>query len=138
MLVDQAMLNMTLGADGSIYYALGKDLYRIAVPDTDATLRELRLNDEPLAGFAPGITEYYMPGLRASSRERRSESHPDRGERDDRENEGRYLNPRDRSRREVEEGVPHPLESKQEHDVEASLLSKGSPPRTGAIRFFCP
>lgn len=66
------MLNMTLGADGSIYYALGKDLYRIAVPETDATLREQRLNDEPLAGFAPGITEYYMPGLRAVSVEARA------------------------------------------------------------------
>lgn len=67
VLVDQAMLNMTLGAGGSIYYALGKDLYRIAVPETDATLRELRLNDEPLAGFAPGITEYRVPGRRAAS-----------------------------------------------------------------------
>lgn len=58
VIIDDFINNMTIGIDGSIYYALGKELYRIAVPETDATLKSISINGKPIASFSPGITHY--------------------------------------------------------------------------------
>ncbi|MFJ7935646.1 hypothetical protein [Sporosarcina sp. NPDC096371] len=58
VLVEDFMNNMSLGVDGSIYYALGSELYQIAVPETDATLTSITADGELLPGFSPGMTNY--------------------------------------------------------------------------------
>ncbi|MBS4208178.1 hypothetical protein [Bacillus sp. FJAT-50079] len=58
IIVDDFMNNMTIGVDGSIYYALGNELYQIAVPETDATLKNITINGQPLSQFSPGVTNY--------------------------------------------------------------------------------
>lgn len=60
-IIDSGFVNdMTLGIDGSIYYApeAGTNLSRIAIPETDATLSSININGVPLKGFSPGILEY--------------------------------------------------------------------------------
>ncbi|RIX49346.1 hypothetical protein D3P08_22595 [Paenibacillus nanensis] len=59
--IDDRFTNeMTLGIDGSIYYAPEAKtyLYRIAVPETDATLAALTVDGREVAGFSPGILNY--------------------------------------------------------------------------------
>lgn len=59
--IDNGFINdMTLGIDGSIYYApeAGTNLSRIAIPETDATLSSINIDGVPLKGFSPGILEY--------------------------------------------------------------------------------
>ncbi|CAM3904298.1 S-layer-like y domain-containing protein [Cohnella lubricantis] len=59
--IDETFTNiMTLGIDGSIYYAPDANtyLYRIAVPETDATLSSLTIDGQEAAGFSPGILQY--------------------------------------------------------------------------------
>ena len=58
VLVEDFMNNMSVGVDGSIYYALGSKLYQIAVPETDATLKSITVDGELLPGFSPGQTNY--------------------------------------------------------------------------------
>ena len=58
VLVEDFMNNMSLGVDGSIYYALGSKLYQIAVPETDATLKSITADGKVLPGFSPGRTNY--------------------------------------------------------------------------------
>lgn len=60
LITDEFVNNMTLGVDGSIYYApgAGTSLVRIAVPETDATLSSLTVDGQPLEGFSPGILHY--------------------------------------------------------------------------------
>ena len=58
VLVEDFMNNMSVGVDGSIYYALGSNLYQIAVPETDATLKSIMVDGEPLSDFSPGRTNY--------------------------------------------------------------------------------
>ncbi|RDW20647.1 FIMAH domain-containing protein [Oceanobacillus chungangensis] len=58
VIVDEFMNNMTIGVDGSIYYALGNKLYRIPVPETDATLSSITIGGKRIADFSPGITDY--------------------------------------------------------------------------------
>ncbi len=61
--LDDIFVNdMTIGIDGSIYYApdAGTKLSRIAVPETDATLSDLTVDGETIAGFSPGVTKYEL------------------------------------------------------------------------------
>lgn len=57
-LADGLVNNMTVGLDGSIYYALENQLYRIAVPQTDATLKSISIGGAPLSDFSPGTMAY--------------------------------------------------------------------------------
>ncbi|MDF2650210.1 MAG: hypothetical protein K0Q73_6015, partial [Paenibacillus sp.] len=59
---DTFVNDMTLGIDGSIYYApeAGTALSRIAVPETDATLAGITVNGTPLEGFSPGVLKYTL------------------------------------------------------------------------------
>ena len=54
--------DMTLGMDGSIYYApeAGTTIARIAVPETDATLSAIYLDEVLLKDFSPGKLTYYV------------------------------------------------------------------------------
>ncbi|MEK4250560.1 S-layer homology domain-containing protein [Paenibacillus sp. FSL W7-1287] len=59
--LDETFTNeMTIGIDGSIYYAPGAKtfMYRIAIPETDATLSALAVNGTPIANFSPGVLTY--------------------------------------------------------------------------------
>ncbi|MGG3280263.1 S-layer homology domain-containing protein [Paenibacillus solani] len=60
MVVDTFVNSMTLGIDGSIYYApnAGTSLSRIAIPQTDATLASLTIDGADISGFSPGILNY--------------------------------------------------------------------------------
>lgn len=58
MLADGLVNNMTVGADGSIYYALENQLFKIAVPQTDATLKSITVDGKVLDNFSPGKTSY--------------------------------------------------------------------------------
>lgn len=60
MVVDTFVNSMTLGIDGSIYYApnAGTSLSRIAIPQTDATLESLTIDGADISGFSPGILNY--------------------------------------------------------------------------------
>src|SRR4051794_27306714 len=58
VLEEDFMNSMTIGIDGSIYYALGSELHKIAVPETDATLKSITINGEALEGFQQGILNY--------------------------------------------------------------------------------
>ena len=54
--------DMTLGMDGSIYYApeAGTTIARIAVPETDATLSAIYLDEVLLKDFSPGKLTYHV------------------------------------------------------------------------------
>ncbi|MFE7062871.1 carbohydrate binding domain-containing protein [Sutcliffiella sp. NPDC057660] len=58
VLVEDFMNSMTVGVDGSIYYALGSELYKIPVPETDATLTAISIDGEVIEGFQPGKLNY--------------------------------------------------------------------------------
>ncbi|CAM3384840.1 S-layer homology domain-containing protein [Marinicrinis lubricantis] len=60
VVVDEFVNSMTLGIDGSIYYApnAGASLSRIAVPETDATLSKLTVDGQLLEGFSSGVLNY--------------------------------------------------------------------------------
>ncbi len=58
VLVEDFMNNMTVGANGSIYYALGSELHEIAIPETDATLKSIKVDGKLLTNFTPGLQEY--------------------------------------------------------------------------------
>ncbi|WP_045522988.1 hypothetical protein [Neobacillus niacini] len=58
VLEEDFMNSMTIGTDGSIYYALGSELHKIAVPETDATLKSITINGEALEGFQQGVLNY--------------------------------------------------------------------------------
>ncbi|SDN56785.1 PQQ-like domain-containing protein [Psychrobacillus sp. OK028] len=58
VLVEDFMNNMTVGANGSIYYALGSELHEIAIPETDATLSTIKVDGEILTNFTPGLQKY--------------------------------------------------------------------------------
>lgn len=58
VLVDDFMNSMTVGVDGSIYYALGSELYKIPVPETDATLTTISIDGKTIEGFQPGKLNY--------------------------------------------------------------------------------
>lgn len=60
IIVNDFLNSMTIGIDGSIYYApdAGAKLSRIAIPQTDATLSALTLNGELIDGFSPGVLKY--------------------------------------------------------------------------------
>ncbi|WP_186668410.1 S-layer homology domain-containing protein [Sporosarcina sp. BP05] len=58
VLVEDFMNNMSLGVDGSIYYALGSNLHKIAIPETDATLSSITADGKLLSDFSPGLTKY--------------------------------------------------------------------------------
>ncbi|OCA81457.1 hypothetical protein A8F94_21485 [Bacillus sp. FJAT-27225] len=60
VLVEDFMNSMTVGVDGSIYYALGSELYKIPVPETDATLRSININGKEIEDFHPGKLNYTM------------------------------------------------------------------------------
>lgn len=60
VLEESFMNSMTVGVDGSIYYALGKELYEIAIPETDATLKSLTVNGETPKEFSPGELNYTL------------------------------------------------------------------------------
>ena|GEM_PF-1215342 len=62
VIVDSFLNSMTLGIDGSIYFApgAGTNLSKIAVPQTDATLSSLTVNGAPISGFSPGVLKYKM------------------------------------------------------------------------------
>ncbi|MBO1005319.1 FIMAH domain-containing protein [Pseudogracilibacillus auburnensis] len=55
---------MTLGIDGSIYFApeAGTSLARIAVPQTDATLAALTIEGVAVEQFSPGVLNYEVEG----------------------------------------------------------------------------
>lgn len=63
LVVDSFVNSMTLGIDGSIYFApnAGTSLSRIAVPETDATLYALTVGGNSIAGFSPGVLSYSVP-----------------------------------------------------------------------------
>ena len=60
IIVSDFLNSMTIGIDGSIFYApdAGVSMSRIAVPQTDATLSAITVNGVPLEGFSPGIVKY--------------------------------------------------------------------------------
>ncbi|WP_052342791.1 carbohydrate binding domain-containing protein [Bacillus sp. EB01] len=58
VLVEDFMNSMTVGVDGSIYYALGGELYKIPVPETDATLRAINIDGKGIEDFQPGKLNY--------------------------------------------------------------------------------
>ncbi|MEH7388072.1 WD40 repeat domain-containing protein, partial [Bacillus sp. JJ1521] len=60
VLVEDFMNSMTVGVDGSIYYAIGSELHKIGVPETDATLKSITIDGEALEGFQPGATRYTL------------------------------------------------------------------------------
>jgi hypothetical protein len=60
VLVEDFMNNMTLGIDGSIYYALGNELHQIKVPETDATLKSIAVDGTVIPSFSPGTTNYTL------------------------------------------------------------------------------
>lgn len=60
-IVSDSFVNvMTLGIDGSIYYVpeAGTSVYRIAVPQTDATLVSLTIDGAAVDKFSPGVLSY--------------------------------------------------------------------------------
>lgn len=59
---DRFMNSMTIGIDGTIYYApeAGTNMSKIPVPETDATLADLKVNGRSVTGFSPGVLEYYV------------------------------------------------------------------------------
>lgn len=58
VIVEDFMNNMTIGEDGSIFYALGSELFQIAIPETDATLKSIKVDGKLLTGFSPGMMKY--------------------------------------------------------------------------------
>ena len=60
VLVDEFMNNMTLGFDGSIYYAKKSELYKIEVSETDATLKDIQLDGVSIEGFSSGTLNYTL------------------------------------------------------------------------------
>ncbi|WP_062109054.1 carbohydrate binding domain-containing protein [Bacillus niameyensis] len=58
VLEDQFMNNMTVGVNGSIFYALGDELFEIEVPETDATLSTIKVGGKEVNGFSPGMLSY--------------------------------------------------------------------------------
>ncbi|WP_251552222.1 carbohydrate binding domain-containing protein [Neobacillus muris] len=61
VLVEDFMNSMTVGVDGSIYYAVGSELYKIPVPETDATLSSINIDGKAMEGFQPGKRKYTVP-----------------------------------------------------------------------------
>lgn len=64
MVSDSFVNIMTLGIDGSIYFApeAGTSLARIAVPQTDATLAALTIDGVAVEQFSPGVLSYEIEG----------------------------------------------------------------------------
>ncbi len=60
VLVEDFMNNMSLGVDGGIYYALGNKLHKIAVPETDATVKSIKVDGKLLTDFSPGLMDYKL------------------------------------------------------------------------------
>jgi len=60
VLVEDFMNNMTLGVDGSIYYALGNELHQIKVPETDATVKSIAVDGAIIPAFSAGTTKYTL------------------------------------------------------------------------------
>lgn len=59
--INTTMINdMTVGIDGTIYFApnAGTKLYKIEVPQTNATLRNVTVGGKAIANFSPGTLEY--------------------------------------------------------------------------------
>lgn len=63
IIVDQFINNMTVGVDGTIYYALKSELYMIEVAETDATLSDITINGETIDGFSSGVLDYEVEVL---------------------------------------------------------------------------
>lgn len=63
IVVDKFMNNMTIGLDGTIYYALKNELYMIKVAETDATLSDITVNGETIDGFSSGVLDYEVEVL---------------------------------------------------------------------------
>ncbi|MGI2294753.1 S-layer homology domain-containing protein [Paenibacillus sp. GXUN7292] len=65
VIVDNFLNSMTIGIDGSIYYApdAGVSLSKIAIPQTDATLSSITVDGETMTGFSPGILNYELKTL---------------------------------------------------------------------------
>jgi len=62
IIIDEVIHDLTLGIDGSIFYTPegGTRLYKITVPQADATLAALYINGEPVEDFSPGKLEYHV------------------------------------------------------------------------------
>ncbi|MER2236822.1 MAG: hypothetical protein ABS892_01995, partial [Psychrobacillus sp.] len=67
VIVDRFMNNMTVGMNGSIYYAQGNKLQMIAVPETDATLKSILIGGKTISNFSPGKSQYNLPEQERSS-----------------------------------------------------------------------
>ncbi|MEK4523730.1 hypothetical protein NSQ95_01855 [Psychrobacillus sp. FSL W7-1457] len=67
VIVDRFINNMTVGMNGSIYYAQGNKLQMIAVPETDATLKSILIGGKAISNFSPGKSQYSLPEQERSS-----------------------------------------------------------------------
>ncbi|MER2260472.1 MAG: carbohydrate binding domain-containing protein [Psychrobacillus sp.] len=67
VIVDRFMNNMTVGMNGSIYYAQGNKLQMIVVPETDATLKSILIGGKTISNFSPGKSHYSLPEQERSS-----------------------------------------------------------------------
>ena len=67
VIVDRFMNNMTVGMNGSIYYAQGNKLQMIVVPETDATLKSILIGGKTISNFSPGKGQYSLPEQERSS-----------------------------------------------------------------------
>ncbi|KKK39897.1 hypothetical protein WQ57_01060 [Mesobacillus campisalis] len=67
VLVEDFMNSMTVGVDGSIYYALGSELHKIPVSETDATLQSITIDGKGMEGFQHGKLNYTMDAVQTEN-----------------------------------------------------------------------
>ena len=60
IIVDDFINNMTVGIDGTIYYSQKSELFKIEVKETDATLSEIKINQETIKDFSSGKQNYEL------------------------------------------------------------------------------
>lgn len=60
IIVSDFMNNMSVNLDGTIFYALGNELYQIKVPETDATLKDIKVDGKTIDKFSPGQLDYKL------------------------------------------------------------------------------
>lgn len=60
IILDDFINNMTVGIDGTIYYSQKSELFKIEVKETDATLSEIKINQETIKDFSSGKQNYEL------------------------------------------------------------------------------